>query len=173
MKGVQIQQGNEKMTRTSNKLRLVKTNFSMKAFASLKTNEYANLSTTAWSVFHFVGNFGKLHQIKDFVCISILEHLTQKLEALTSGPFQVYFFNNVFKTDKNSRIQKHNKLTEKTIETSINEIFTLDQEENEKAIQEYIELMNIKVEWKHWHLFEQKQSWFIQYCWIWTGKNCW
>ena len=107
------------MTRTSNEIRLVKTNFSMKAFASLKTNEYANLSTTAWSVFHFVGNFGKLHQIKDFVCISILEHLTQKLEALTCGPFQVYFFNNVFKTDKNSRIQKHNKLTEKTIETSI------------------------------------------------------
>ena len=61
----------------------------------------------------------------------------------------MYFFNNVFKTDKNSRIQKHNKLTEKTIETSINEIFTLDQEENEKAIQEYIELMNIKVELKH------------------------
>ena len=47
MKGVQIQQGNEKMTRTSNEIRLVKTNFSMKAFASLKTNEYANLSTTA------------------------------------------------------------------------------------------------------------------------------
>ena len=29
---------------------------------------------------------------------------------------------------------------------SINEIFTLDQEKNEKAIQEYIELMKIKVE---------------------------
>lgn len=60
--------------------------------------------------------------------------------------FSSVFYNNVFKTDKNSRIQKYSKLTRKTIDLSINEIFTLDQEENEKAIQEYIELMKIKVE---------------------------
>lgn len=60
--------------------------------------------------------------------------------------FSSVFYNNVFKTDKNSRIQKYSKLTRKTIHMSINEIFTLDQEENEKAIQEYIELMKIKVE---------------------------
>lgn len=60
--------------------------------------------------------------------------------------FSSVFYNNVFKTDKNSRIQKYSKLTRKTIDMSINEIFTLDQEENEKAIQEYIELMKIKVE---------------------------
>lgn len=60
--------------------------------------------------------------------------------------FSSVFYNNVFKTDKNSRIQKYSKLTRKTIDMSINEIFTLDQEKNEKAIQEYIELMKIKVE---------------------------
>lgn len=60
--------------------------------------------------------------------------------------FSSVFYNNVFKTDKNSRIRKYSKLTRKTIDMSINEIFTLDQEENEKAIQEYIELMKIKVE---------------------------
>lgn len=60
--------------------------------------------------------------------------------------FSSVFYNNVFKTDKNSRIQKYSKLTRKTVDLSINEIFTLDQEENEKAIQEYIELMKIKVE---------------------------
>lgn len=60
--------------------------------------------------------------------------------------FSSVIYNNVFKTDKNSRIQKYSKLTRKTIDMSINEIFTLDQEKNEKAIQEYIELMKIKVE---------------------------
>ena len=44
--------------------------------------------------------------------------------------FSSVIYNNVFKTDKNSRIQKYSKLTRKTIDMSINEIFTLDQEEN-------------------------------------------
>ena len=49
------------MTRADNKLTLVKINFSLKAFTSLKTNEYDNLNTTAQDLFHFVESFGKLH----------------------------------------------------------------------------------------------------------------
>ena len=50
----------------------------------------------------------------------------QKLETSTCGPFQLYFFDNLFNSNRNSCIQKHNKLTKKTIETLVNEIFTVD-----------------------------------------------
>ena len=50
------------MTRTNNKLTLVKINFSMKAFAARKLTEYKSLSETAQYFFHFVEYFSKLHQ---------------------------------------------------------------------------------------------------------------
>ena len=76
----------------------------------------------------------------------MLENSIQNLETLTCRPFQLYFFNNIFNPDENSRIQKHNKLTKKTIETLIQEIFTLEREENENRIRHYEEEMNIRLE---------------------------
>ena len=76
----------------------------------------------------------------------MLEDPIQKLETSKCGPFQLYFFDNVFNPGENSHIQKHNKLTKKTIETLVNEIFTLDQEQNKKQIQQYIEQINIRLE---------------------------
>ena len=76
----------------------------------------------------------------------MFEDSIQKLDTLTCRPFQLSFFNNFFNPDSNSRTQKHNKLTKKTIETLANEIFTLDQEDNEKRIQQHIEQMNIRLE---------------------------
>lgn len=53
----EILQGIEKMTRSDNKLTLVKINCLLKAFASLKTSFYDNLSTTSQDFFHLVEKF--------------------------------------------------------------------------------------------------------------------
>ena len=90
-----ILQGTEKMTRADNKLvtlvTLVKINFSLKAFASLKTKKYNNLRTAAQDLCHFVEVFRKLHWAKDFVYICMVEDPMQKLETSICGPFQPYF----------------------------------------------------------------------------------
>ena len=57
------------------------------------------------------------------------------------------------------------------MKTLANQIFTLDQEKFFKKIRQYIEQMNIRLEWTNWHLSQEKQSWFIQNCWFWTEKN--
>lgn len=87
----EILQGIEKMTRGDNQQTLVKVNFLLKAFTSLKTSSYDNLNTTSPVFFHFVEGFGKLHGAKHFIYIWMLEDLIQKLETSTCGPFQLHF----------------------------------------------------------------------------------
>ena len=99
----------EKMTKTDNKLTLVKINFSLKAFATLKSGEFESLSKTAQVFFHFIESFGKLHQLKDFVCVWMLEDPTQKFETSTCEPFQLYFFDNLFNPEYNKIVKLQNK----------------------------------------------------------------
>ena len=86
-----ILQATEKMTRADNQQTLVKVNFLLKAFTSLKTSSYDNLNTTSPVFFHFVEGFGKLHGAKHFIYIWMLEDPIQKLETSTCGPFQLHF----------------------------------------------------------------------------------
>ena len=121
----------------------------MKAFAALKSTKYKSLNERL----SFCSKFWDTPSIKRFrLC-------------LDAWPFQQYFFNNLFNPDENSRIKKHNKLTNKTTET-VNKIFTLGQEQNKKQIQQYIKQMNIRLEWTNLHLSKEKQSRFIQNCWF-------
>ena len=71
----------------------------------------------------------------------MVEDTIQDLNSLTFGIFQIYLYNNLFNPDQNSRIQ--NK-TKKTIETLLNKLFILDdQEQNEMTINEYANDCNI------------------------------
>ena len=61
----------------------------------------------------------------------------QKINTSTCGNFQLYFYKNLFDPEKNGKIQHHEKLTEKATETFLNEIFTLDQDENECRVHKF------------------------------------
>ena len=98
----------------------------MKAFAALKSSDYESLSETVQDFFHFVESFRKLHRLKDLACVGMLKDPIQKLQKSTFGPFQLFFFDNVFDPDEKSQMQKQNKLTK------IFEIFSLDQEKTKK-----------------------------------------
>ena len=62
------------------------------------------------------------------------------------GIFQISFYDNLFNPNKNSKIQNKTKLNKKTIEILLNELFVLDdQQQNEKLINEYANEHDITV----------------------------
>ena len=59
---------------------------------------------------------------------------------MNCGIFQIYFYDNLLNPDQNSKIQNKKRLNKKTIETLLNELFVLnEQEQNEAIINEYAE----------------------------------
>ena len=48
---------------------------------------------------------------------------------MTCGIFEIYFYDNLFKSEKNSKIKDEKRLNRRTIETLLNELFVLDDQE--------------------------------------------
>ena len=65
----------------------------------------------------------------------MVEDRVQDLDSVTCGIFQLYFYDNLFNPDENSKIQEKTKLNKKTIEILLNEIFVLH---NQDKIEETI-----------------------------------
>ena len=65
-----------------------------------------------------------------------------KNRSLTCGPFQFFFYDSLLVPDENSKIQSNKKLKRGAIETLLNEIFTLDREQNENIIKNYMNNKN-------------------------------
>ena len=63
----------------------------------------------------------------------------------TCGVFQLYFYKNLFDPDENSKILPEEHLTNKTVETLLNEIFTKDKNENERRVSEFAKEHHISV----------------------------
>ena len=86
----------------------------------------------------FIQAFGIKLKLRNFVNIWMVEDRLQNLDSSTCGIFQLYFYDNLFILDKNSKIQSSTKLNKKTVETLLNELFILDnQDENEQKMLEY------------------------------------
>ena len=65
---------------------------------------------------------------------------------MTSGIFQIYFYDNLFNDDQNSKIPGKKQSTKNTIEILLNELFVLDdQQQNEAEINEYTNEHDITV----------------------------
>ena len=77
----------------------------------------------------------------------MVEDRIEDLDTMNCGIFQIYFFNNLFNIDQNSKIQNKKRLNKKTIETLLNELFVLsDQEQNEVITNQYADKRNIVTE---------------------------
>ena len=67
----------------------------------------------------------------------MVEDRIQDLDSATCGLFQLYFYKNLFHPNENSKIQDKAKLNKKTIETLLNRLFVLDdQDKNEEKIRQ-------------------------------------
>ena len=76
----------------------------------------------------------------------MVEDRVQDLNSSTCDVFQLYFYNNLFNPDENSKIQSNNRLNKKTIETLLNELFAMvNQNKNEKNMEQYAQDIGIDV----------------------------
>ena len=138
--------GTKQLTRTDNKTMLVNVKFSLNACKNLSKSELDNLRDTARDFFYLVQSFGNKLKLGSFVNLWVAEDCIPDLTTVTCGIFQIYFQDNLFNTNKNSKIQKKTKLNKKTIELLLNELFVLDdQEQNENIIKEKAKEQNITV----------------------------
>ena len=78
----------------------------------------------------------KKSQCMNFI---ILENNIQDLLTTDCGPFQLYFYKNLFDRDESSKILEDHKLTKNTLETVINEIFSTDVSKNQYLIKKFEE----------------------------------
>ena len=134
------------MTRTDNKITLCKTQFNLNACKNLSKVELDSLSDTATNFFHFIQAFGIKLKLRNFVNIWTVEDRLQDLDSRACGIYQLYFHDNLFNPDENSKIQGNTKLTKKTVETLLNELFTLDnQDKNEEKMLEYANEIGVTI----------------------------
>ena len=77
----------------------------------------------------------------------MVEDRIQNLDSVTCDIFQLYFYDNLFNSNENSKIQDKARLNKRTIETLLNELFVLDnQETNEATIRQYANENNISLQ---------------------------
>ena len=77
-------------------LALQKLKFSMSGYDGLKKSKIISLSETARDFFHLLESFGKNKNVIKFVNVWLLKNPIQKIETSTCGPFQFYFYENLF-----------------------------------------------------------------------------
>ena len=105
--------GIEKMDRSDNKITLCKIKFNLGACKQLSEDEILSLSDTARNFFYFVQAFGNRLKLRSFVNIWMVEDRLQDLESATCDIFQIYFYQNLFNLDENSKIQGETKLNKR------------------------------------------------------------
>ena len=77
----------------------------------------------------------------------MVEDRIQNLDSVTCDIFQLYFYDNLFNPNENSKTQDKARLNKRTIETLLNELFVLDnQETNEATIRQYANENNISLQ---------------------------
>ena len=64
----------------------------------------------------------------------ILENQIQDLISPNCGQFQLYSYKNLFDPDEKSKILSHGTLSNSTLETITNEIFSTDLDKNEHIV---------------------------------------
>ena len=134
--------GLNKFQKSDRKITLLSLKFSMPEYEKIKDTK--QLKTTTQDLLHLMYEFGKLHNVQDEVTVFSLDDQLQKIETDTCGIFQIYFYYNLFNPFTNSSIIKDNVVSKHTIQKLLNEIFTLNQEQNEKVITQFALENNIR-----------------------------
>ena len=134
--------GLNKFQKSDRKITLISVKFSMSEYEKIKDTK--QLKTTTQDLLHLMYEFGKLHNIEDEITVFSLDDQLQKIDTDMCGIFQIYFYYNLFNPFSDSSIIKHKVLTKHTIENLLNEIFSLNQEQNEKVIEQFAQQNNIR-----------------------------
>ena len=134
--------GIEKFKKKDQKITLISLKFSMSEYEKIKNAN--TLRETTQDLLHLMYEYGRLHGIKDIISIHTLDDQLQEIDSDTCGIFQLYFYYNLFVPYENSSIIEDKKLTKRTIEKILNEIFSNIKETNEKIVENFAKEKDIK-----------------------------
>ena len=132
-----------KFQKIDGKITLISTKFSMLQYEKIK--DMKQLRTTTQDLLHLIYEYGKLHNVQDEIAVFSVDDQLQKIETDTCGIFQIYFYYNLFKPLINSSVIKDNVIRKHTIQKLLNEIFSLNKEENEKIVTQFALQNNIRL----------------------------
>ena len=126
------------------KVSVVTIEFSIPNYQSLKQSAINSLSTTAKDLFHLLSEFAyfKGHE-KELKLVCVDDQL-QESDSSTCRNFQLYFYKHLFDLPLQIKIINDTRLTKKTIETLLNDLFTLDQNKNEERVGKFSEMFDVK-----------------------------
>ena len=131
----------QKFQKKDQEITIITIKFSMKEYENIK-NEH-RLRQMTQDLLHLIYDYGRLHNIKDSITIHSVDDQLQKLETDTCGIFQLYFYFNLFVPFENSSMIE-DKLSKRTIEKLLNEIFSLDRNQNEEEMERLAKEKNIR-----------------------------
>ena len=104
-------------------------------------------SLTPWAIqqvcFFILCKF--LIELLNFVNILMVEDRVQNLDSVTCNIFQLYFNDNLFNPNENSKIKHKARLNKRTIELLLNERSVLDDQETNETIRQYANDNNINL----------------------------
>ena len=132
----------DKFQKNDRKITLISTKFSMLQYE--KITDMKQLRTATQDLLHLIYEYGKLHNVQDEITVFSVDDQLQKVETDTCGIFQIYFYYNLFKPLINSSVIKDNVISKHTIQKLLNEIFSLNKEENEKIVTQFALQNNIR-----------------------------
>ena len=132
--------GLEKMNKRDKKLNLTYVQFDLEKYVNANKSK---LTATANDFFYTLFEFGRVHNDK-IVDVFMVDDPLQHEKSDTCGIFQLYFYTNLFLPQENSKIIKNRQITMRTIVTLLNELFTLDINENEARVEGFARDLNIK-----------------------------
>ena len=131
-----------KFGKNDRKITLISLTFSMREYEKIK--DLKELRTTTQDLLHLMYEYGKLHNIENEVTVFSLDDQLQKIETDTCGIFQLYFYYNLFNPLNESSIVQDNVISKHTIEKLLNEIFSLNKEQNENIVTQFALENNIR-----------------------------
>ena len=131
-----------KFEKSDRKITLISIRFSMQEYEKIKDTK--QLKTTTQDLLHLMYEFGKLHNVEDEITVFSLDDQLQKIETDTCGIFQIYFYYNLFNPFVDSSVVKDKVISKHTIQKLLNEIFSLNQERNEKVVKQFALQNNIR-----------------------------
>lgn len=89
------------------------------------------MNETTVDLMHLVNEYGKNRNLRNKVVIQLVNDQLQMVEKDTYEIYQIYFYVNLFNPLENSSILNKKTLNRKTIEKVLNEILSVDRQENE------------------------------------------
>ena len=89
------------------------------------------MNETTVDLMHLVNKYGKNRNLRNEVVIQLVNDQLQVVKKDTYEIYQIYFYVNLLNPLENSSILNKKTLNRKTIEKVLNEILSVDRQENE------------------------------------------